>query len=65
MAPMPPLRSTHTGVIEAMATCQTCGWSNEDRHNALATGSIHARRYGHHVEVEQTISITYNKGAGS
>lgn len=51
----------HTGVLEAMAECEDCGWQADNRKNAMAVGAIHARAHGHFVRAEQTIVVLYNK----
>lgn len=62
---LPRLINRWTGVPDASAECDDCGWSNENRKNALATGSVHARRTGHQVHATQTLSITYNRREGA
>ena len=46
-------------MLGVIAECQTCGWVAESR-NAMGLGAQHAERHGHHVAVEQTISVGFN-----
>ena len=48
------------GVVHGLVECEDCGWKSESYKNAQATAAIHARRYGHKVLVEITISGSYN-----
>jgi hypothetical protein len=59
--PLPALGRSSSGITHALAECVDCDWRNENRKNALATGSIHARRTGHFVMVEQVLSVFYNR----
>jgi hypothetical protein len=56
--------TTHSGKIHEQAWCVTCGWSNGNYKNALATAKRHAESTGHEVRIEQGISIVYNQGQG-
>jgi hypothetical protein len=58
--PLPPLRNTYSGVSAAMAQCRECDWRNE-RKNAMATASVHARTTGHEVHCDQIVVVTYNR----
>ena len=51
--------ATFTGLLGVIAACRDCGWNSEAR-NALGNAAQHAKRTGHHVVVEQTISVSYN-----
>lgn len=53
------LVNTSSGKVGERAWCVTCGWSNENYKNALATGKRHCEATGHKVECEQAISIVY------
>jgi len=53
-----------SGVLGVIAECRTCGWSSEAR-NALGNARRHATAHGHHVVVEQTISVSYNDPRGT
>lgn len=55
------LKNKYSGVLDAQAACDDCEWSSYTRTNALANGSLHARRTGHTVRAEQTIGVTYNR----
>jgi hypothetical protein len=59
--PLPALVNAYSGISHAQAECLDCGWTNFNRKNALATGSVHARRTGHMVSVEQVVGVTYNR----
>ncbi len=50
---------TYTGITHAIAFCHECGWENQNRKNAMATGKIHAMTHGHKVDVEQLLSVRY------
>jgi len=62
--PLPPVRSTHTGVAEADAACSDCQFTAEGK-NALGLGNVHARRTGHEVVCSQTIVAVYNRNDGA
>ena len=62
--PMPPLANRYSGVIDAEAMCAECEWVTYGRKNAMALASQHARRTGHQVRAEQTISVVYNRKEG-
>jgi len=40
-------------IIHCIANCQTCNWTEEGYLKAARAGSIHTRRTGHVVVVEQ------------
>lgn len=61
MAPAPDLKNRYSGVVHAQAECEDCDWTASERKNALANGSLHARRTGHTVQCEQVTAVTYNK----
>ena len=48
------------GVTHGIAECLDCPWHNEMYKNAQATAAIHARRYGHKVDVEIGVSGYYD-----
>lgn len=48
-----------SGVIHVMAECLECGWTSYAR-NAMGNAAQHATRTGHHVTVEQAISVGFN-----
>ena len=60
-ARLPALANRYSGVLDAQAECRDCDWENRNRKNALATASVHARRTGHEVHVEQTVGVAYNR----
>jgi hypothetical protein len=62
---LPELARVSSGITHAIAECVDCDWRNENRKNALATGSVHARRTGHFVMVEQVLSVFYNRREGA
>lgn len=49
------------GVVDASVKCEDCGWSTESYKNAQAIAKIHAKRYGHKVSGELTISFEYDE----
>jgi len=55
---------TYSGVLGVLAECHTCGWNSEAK-NALGNAKRHANATGHHVVVEQTISVSYNDPRGA
>lgn len=59
----PPLTNRYSGVLDATAECDECEFTADNRKNALALGSQHARRTGHQVRCEQSIGVTYNRKA--
>lgn len=58
---MPPVANTYTGVLDCTAECDECEFTADNRKNAMAVGNLHARRTGHQVRIEQTLSVMYNK----
>jgi hypothetical protein len=58
------MRTTHTGILSVFAECRSCGW-NSWASNALGNAAQHADRTGHEVHAEQTIGVTYNRGAAT
>lgn len=48
------------GVVDAIVGCQDCGWTTGSYKNAQAIAKIHAKKYGHRVSGELTISFSYN-----
>lgn len=50
---------TLSGVLGALCRCLDCGWELESRTNTLANAKRHAKAYGHTVQAEQTIGVTY------
>lgn len=59
-APLPPLKSRATGVLDADAECRECPWATNSRKNAMGLGAQHAMRTGHEVIATQTIVAAYN-----
>jgi len=55
------LSATHkcSGLLGVLAECRDCGWESAAR-NAMGNAAQHAARTGHHVSVEQTISVGFN-----
>jgi hypothetical protein len=53
-------RTTHTGLLGVQAECYDCPWKTFER-NGLGNAARHADATGHHVTVEQTTVIIYNK----
>lgn len=47
------------GVVHAVVTCETCGWSTQSYKNAQALAKIHAAKHGHHVSGELGIAFSY------
>lgn len=48
-----------SGLLGVVAECRDCGWESEAR-NAMGNAAQHAERTGHHVVVEQAISVGFN-----
>lgn len=59
----PGITSRRSGKTHEQAWCITCGWSNGNYKNALATAAVHAGATGHEVHCEQGISVVYNGGS--
>ena len=45
--------------IGVMIVCDDCEWTSESYKNGQAIASRHAKRYGHNVRGELTISFHY------
>lgn len=56
------MRTTSSGLLGVTAECRDCGWFQQ-ANNALGLAAQHADRTGHMVQVEQTISVIYNRRA--
>lgn len=52
--------SYHYGVIHAVVECEDCDWTTESYKNAQAIAKIHAKKYGHKVSGELSISFGYD-----
>ena len=53
------------GVTHGIATCETCGWSNQNYKNAQATAAKHAKDKGHRVVGEVAFAYTYDNRKSS
>ena len=51
-----------SGVVHAIAECETCGKTWTGYKNAQAVGARHSQLYGHIVHVEVGLAITYGPG---
>jgi len=47
------------GVVGAVGGCNDCAWKPKNYKNAQACAAIHARAFGHHVQIELAIFIDY------
>lgn len=56
--------ATYSGVVHAIGECRTCGQDFNGYKNCRANAAKHAKRTGHHVVVEQAISVSYNDPRG-
>lgn len=48
------------GIVHGVGVCEDCGWESCSYKNILGISAIHAKTYGHKVNVELGSYITFD-----